>query len=482
MAILSPKTTRTLLGLLFLLLGACGHLEVDVKDGKSVPQGQVFLEITSFDVRSQSNNNSAVALDLVIVYDKGLIDKFLSMSATEYFKKKRQLTLDYPVQIQVKNWEIAPSQTINPYRVHYAHPVPEAAFIYANYGTPGEHRLRVGDQTGIQLILGKDQMAMRKLTNSEIEALLSQYTVTKSTMPDAKLDNGCCGCQVHNHIHHGGGITSYSTSPHPDSPQSHGQNGGGSVKSNATSGGFGGGFGSNNTSALTKALDRNTAAEQAAHPSAFGSTFGSAAGSGLGHLVTEDAGALSAAGIDRLDPNALQNARRSGLGFGSSSPYGAFGGSGFSAAGSPSTDPVHLAQEVAQLQREVDQLEREERQQGGGFGRESSGQRFGERPTKHHWWQRHKRHDVDQFGQPQPKHHWWQRHKSQGQNPYGPEGYQNNGQNQFNEQERYREEEQQRRYEQERYERERRYEEERRREEEQRRYGYGGERGRFSRY
>jgi|GEM_PF-1016503 len=189
------KKLITLLSLAFL--SACGSSTVI--DNCSKKEAEVFLELVSFNVQNKANNDSAVAVDLVILYDKTLTNTFLGMSASSYFKKKKQLILDYPIQMQVKSWEAVPGQKITPYAVKLAHPLPQAAFFYANYSTSGDHRQRVGNQAGLQVVLGKTDMSLRELSNTEIQALFLSMPKTthpglSSTAQQSGNSNCCCCC------------------------------------------------------------------------------------------------------------------------------------------------------------------------------------------------------------------------------------------------------------------------------------------------
>lgn len=195
MVIMHNKIKKLIALFSLALLGACGSTVID---NCSKPTAEVFLELVSFNVQDKANNDTAVALDLVILYDKTLIKTFLALSASDYFKKKKQLILDYPIQMQVKSWEIVPAQKITPYSVKFSHPLPQAAFFYANYSTAGDHRQRIGDQKGIQVVLGKTDMSLRELSNTEIQALLLASPKTThsglSSISETKNCSNCCCC------------------------------------------------------------------------------------------------------------------------------------------------------------------------------------------------------------------------------------------------------------------------------------------------
>src|SRR5678815_251463 len=87
-----------------LLLSACGIVALlfltacpKVKVLKKIPgtSGESKLDV-KVHVSPKANYNNPVAVDLVLVSDKKLLQELMKMPASEWFEKRHQFELDYP--------------------------------------------------------------------------------------------------------------------------------------------------------------------------------------------------------------------------------------------------------------------------------------------------------------------------------------------------------------------------------------------------
>lgn len=92
---------------------------------------------------ADANTNSALAVDVVLVKDKALLDSLAAMSAAKYFAAKADLQRTYPEAITVLAVEITPGQLIRLDGKQYRGERVWAALAFANYANPGEHRERL---------------------------------------------------------------------------------------------------------------------------------------------------------------------------------------------------------------------------------------------------------------------------------------------------------------------------------------------------
>lgn len=120
-----------------LLLSSCGS-------DNSLGFAHVFLEKIAIQAVPNANNNSAIPLDLIITYNDKLAAELAKLPARDYFKNRSQLVRDHGSDIQIMSWEIVPGQKFGTIHVDMNRANPQAAFFYANYVTPGDHRARVG--------------------------------------------------------------------------------------------------------------------------------------------------------------------------------------------------------------------------------------------------------------------------------------------------------------------------------------------------
>lgn len=128
------------------------------------PTPQVFLEVVDVTVAPQANQDSAVAMDLIVVYDDGLIDTLFKLSANSYFAQKQQIMRDNPGQIDVWSWEVVPGQVVPSRQIKFSQPIPRGGIFFANYLTPGDHRIRVGKETGVKITLAPKDFSLQPFT------------------------------------------------------------------------------------------------------------------------------------------------------------------------------------------------------------------------------------------------------------------------------------------------------------------------------
>jgi len=132
---ISTKMMALLLG---LSLSACGMLQ---DDGKPTPCTDIDWVTISLD--SDANNDSATAVDLVIVHSQKLMETLMKLSAHDYYKAIDQLRRDYPEMFDVWHWELTPGQLIRKYPINPSEMHPIGAIVYARYNSHGIHRVRL---------------------------------------------------------------------------------------------------------------------------------------------------------------------------------------------------------------------------------------------------------------------------------------------------------------------------------------------------
>lgn len=151
-------TTLTYLFLFLLLTGGCSSTPQPVKE--------VFMHGIQLIANPQANENTAIAVDFVISYNADLTNTLMQLSAFKYFDQKKQLLRDNPDTLQVLSWEIVPGQALAPTYVTYTGPYPQAGIFFANYLSPGDHRIRAGKQTDVYILLGKEDFSLQPLSVS----------------------------------------------------------------------------------------------------------------------------------------------------------------------------------------------------------------------------------------------------------------------------------------------------------------------------
>ena len=138
---------------LLLLLSACS--EVIVK-----------TQLLVFTIDAQANLNHPIAVDLVLIYDEQLLGEMVKLSAHDWFIKRAQLKRDYPISLATWEWEFVPeqpSQHILSFKMPPERKEAKAALVFANYLTPGSHRVRIDAMSSIRIHLQEQQWVVEPL-------------------------------------------------------------------------------------------------------------------------------------------------------------------------------------------------------------------------------------------------------------------------------------------------------------------------------
>lgn len=103
---------------------------------------------------ADANADSALAIDIVLVKDKAMLESLSAMSAAKYFGARADLQRTFPDALTVLAIEMTPGQQIRIDGQRFARQRAWAALVFANYAAPGEHRLRLAlDSQGYVLHL-----------------------------------------------------------------------------------------------------------------------------------------------------------------------------------------------------------------------------------------------------------------------------------------------------------------------------------------
>jgi type VI secretion system protein len=113
-------------------------------------------------VTPTANENNPLAVDLVLVSNKKLLNQLMKMSAKEWFEQKHQIQLDYPKETDLNagRWEWVPGQAVTLDRVPVRHKI-IGGVIFANYVTAGAHRAVINPRKDILLTLGETDVCVQ---------------------------------------------------------------------------------------------------------------------------------------------------------------------------------------------------------------------------------------------------------------------------------------------------------------------------------
>ncbi len=156
-------------GVLMLLFGMAGLLS-SCSCGFNMLNSFKSSPSVSFDVAPTLNQTSALAVDLVLIYDKALLETLLPLSASEWFARRDQLRKDYPdYKKSFKVWplELVPAQdtTLAIRDLRCA----KSGIVFADYYTPGDHRVHFVSTWHLQVALRSEGFEVSGPTGSTPE-------------------------------------------------------------------------------------------------------------------------------------------------------------------------------------------------------------------------------------------------------------------------------------------------------------------------
>lgn len=151
----SRLSYRILLIPLLLLATSCGL----TNRVRSMFGGQLPIEVS---IASDANENSPLAVELIVVYENKLIEKLLEKTARDWFVGREQFLRDYHEGVQVLKREWVPGQVVAPIELDYGVGA-KKVIVFADYLTPGEHRAVIDPQQPFRLILGQSELDVEEL-------------------------------------------------------------------------------------------------------------------------------------------------------------------------------------------------------------------------------------------------------------------------------------------------------------------------------
>lgn len=103
-------------------------------------------------VAPDANENSAVAVDVVVVYNKMVLDQLMKLKASEWFAGKSQFLNDHRDDIAVRGWEWIPNQVVPQQSIEYRAGA-QKVVLFADYASDGVHRAAIDPQQSFHLVL-----------------------------------------------------------------------------------------------------------------------------------------------------------------------------------------------------------------------------------------------------------------------------------------------------------------------------------------
>ncbi|MFT6590558.1 MAG: type VI secretion system protein [Rhodoferax sp.] len=104
------------------------------------------------------NLNTPVALDIVFLRDEATYAMVSKLPASQWFASRKDLVKTFPEGLSYLSMEITPGQTLKFSAKSFDSARLAGALVFADYLTPGEHRMRI-DQLQGDLLLQLDERA-----------------------------------------------------------------------------------------------------------------------------------------------------------------------------------------------------------------------------------------------------------------------------------------------------------------------------------
>ncbi|RLC17621.1 MAG: hypothetical protein DRI57_09495 [Deltaproteobacteria bacterium] len=139
--------------LLLLMAAALFSCDFGIRT-RSLMGGRLHVTV---EIDEKANQDNPIALDLLFVYDEKLLEQLLQTPAKEWFEKRGQIKRDYLEGdgLDYWGWEWVPGQNI-PVQELPLKSGAEGALVFADYLSPGDHRVRVAPFEDMTIHLKKD--------------------------------------------------------------------------------------------------------------------------------------------------------------------------------------------------------------------------------------------------------------------------------------------------------------------------------------
>jgi type VI secretion system protein len=150
------SAVRTLiLAIVLLATASCGM----PNRVRSMFGGELSIPVT---ISPDANEDSPLAVELIVAYDEKIVEELLKMSARKWFEGRDQFLRDHEEKIDSWKREWTPGQEVAPLDISYGIGA-KRLVLFADYLVPGDHRDTVDPQRPFKLVLGKSELELQEL-------------------------------------------------------------------------------------------------------------------------------------------------------------------------------------------------------------------------------------------------------------------------------------------------------------------------------
>jgi len=159
-----PALWVLLIGMLAMVVTACGSSPVTqqpswlYRNTRAIIGGQVDVTV---EIADNANQNSPIAVDLIVVYDEKLMEQLMGMTAGDWFARRSQIRRDYldGAGFDSWGWEWIPGQKV-PVQKLPLKPAAIGGVVFAKFITPGAHRSRINPFDDVTIFLRENDFAV----------------------------------------------------------------------------------------------------------------------------------------------------------------------------------------------------------------------------------------------------------------------------------------------------------------------------------
>lgn len=121
----------------------------------------VLTRDIAIEVAPEANDNSPIAVDLVLAYSDVALSRVAAMTPSEWFERRGDIVAAFPKEVKVTRWEVVPGQHLNrmplPSDAHDA----TGALLLARYSARNAQRESIGGIPNVIVDLGRISMSVR---------------------------------------------------------------------------------------------------------------------------------------------------------------------------------------------------------------------------------------------------------------------------------------------------------------------------------
>jgi type VI secretion system protein len=118
----------------------------------------------SVSISERVNQNHPIEVDIVMVYDKDLLEQLSEMPAKEWFQRRFQLENENigGQKMEFSTWEWTPGQLVDPINLQFSQKG-WSVVLFANFLAEGVHRVRIDEHDRLRIFLADEGLEVQPL-------------------------------------------------------------------------------------------------------------------------------------------------------------------------------------------------------------------------------------------------------------------------------------------------------------------------------